>query len=295
MTQASESALTLDPASDQTGKPDTGEQAPKKPSEQILRHELKEARDAFQRSNSHLLFSSVAAGLELGFSVLLMGRIQTLVAGQVPLAVEEILVANMYAFGFILVVIGRSELFTEQTSLAVLPVLNRQASIGQLARLWSVVYIGNMLGAACMAGIIAFIGPAMGIIAPRELGAIAKGIVNHPPGVIICSGIMAGWLMGLLSWLVAAGRDTISQIVIVWMITTAIGISHLHHVVAGTVEVLAGMFATGEISLAQLGIFLLCCTIGNATGGPFFVAVLKFAIAHNGNEPERRFYSRDYL
>ena len=90
------------------------------------------------------------------------------------------------------------------------------------------------------------------------------------------SGILAGWLMGLLSWLVAAGRDTISQIVIVWLITTAIGLERLHHAVLGTAEVLGGVFAS-DVTLADFAHFLLWATLGNAIGGPIFVALLKTA------------------
>ena len=81
--------------------------------------------------------------------------------------------------------------------------------------------------------------------------------------------------MGLLSWLVAAGRDTISQIVIVWMVTTTIGIGHLHHSIVGSVEVLAGLFTSGETTFADFGHFLLWTTLGNAIGGPVFLALLK--------------------
>ena len=63
--------------------------------------------------------------------------------------------------------------------------------------------------------------------------------------------------MGLLSWLVAAGRDTISQIVLVWVITTSIGFANVHHVVLGTVEVLAGVFAHQGVGAADFGRFLV--------------------------------------
>jgi formate/nitrite transporter FocA (FNT family) len=103
--------------------------------------------------------------------------------------------------------------------------------------------------------------------------------------VILLSGIMAGWLMGLLSWLVAAGRDTISQIVLVWMITTAIGLAHFHHAIAGSVEVLAGVFA-GEATLGDYGHFLLWTTLGNLIGGPIFVAMIKYGHARPQSEAE---------
>jgi formate/nitrite transporter FocA (FNT family) len=88
--------------------------------------------------------------------------------------------------------------------------------------------------------------------------------------------VLAGWLMGLLSWLVAASRDTISQIFIIALVTTAIGITHLHHAVVGSAEVLAGVFSGQGATLAGFGKFLLWSTLGNILGGVLFVALIKF-------------------
>lgn len=248
---------------------------PKKPSQQIMRHELQEATAALGRPASRLFFSGLSAGLEIGFSLFLMATVRTLVQRELPHVVTELMIANMYSFGFLLVILGRSELFTEQTSLAVLPVLNGRASIRELLRTWAIVYIANILGAGLFAAGITYIGPALGIIDPDVFTEIAHRVVDHPSSVILLSGILAGWLMGLLSWLVAAGRDTISQIVIVWLVTATIGIGHLHHSIVGSVEVLAGVFTSHEISWGDFGHFLLWATLGNAIGGPVFLALLK--------------------
>ncbi len=192
------------------------------------------------------------------------------------------LVANMYAVGFIIVVLGRSELFTEQTTLAVLTVLNREASVAALARVWLVVYVANLIGAALFAAFAVLIGPALGVIDRPVFGDIALSATNHPGWVVFLSAVLAGWLMGLLSWLVAASRDTISQIVIVWLIATVIGFAHLNHVVVGSVEVLAGVFAGEKVTFGDYGWFLLWATLGNAVGGPVFVALIKFGHASGG-------------
>ena len=91
--------------------------------------------------------------------------------------------------------------------------------------------------------------------------------------------MLAGWLMGLLSWLVAAGRDTISQIVMVGIITTVIGFAGLHHVILGTVETLAGVFAGQDVGLLDFGRFLLWTTLGNILGGSVFVCAIKYGHA----------------
>jgi formate/nitrite transporter FocA (FNT family) len=266
-------------------QPGTEEQEPKKPSRQILQHEILEGTDALERSLSALFISGLSGGLDIGFSLFLMAVVWTLAEGTFSKAVVTLLVANMYAVGFIFVVLGRSELFTEQTTLAVLPVLNGRAGLPALARLWAVVYAANMIGAALFAVLAVLIGPTLGVIEPRAFGELARGVTDHPGHVIFGSAVLAGWLMGLMSWLVAAGRDTISQLALVWLIATVIGLARLHHVVAGSVEVLAGVFSGQGVTMTDYGHFLLWATLGNALGGSFFVALIKYSYAIRGKQP----------
>lgn len=112
-----------------------------------------------------------------------------------------------------------------------------------LLRLWGLIYIANLLGTSIFARIVTVVGPALGVTQPALFGAIARQVVDHPWWVIVLSAILAGWLMGLLSWLVSAARDTTSQILFGGIITWSIGIAHLHHPVVGSVEVLAAVFA----------------------------------------------------
>jgi formate/nitrite transporter FocA (FNT family) len=87
-------------------------------------------------------------------------------------------------------------------------------------------------------------------------------------------------LMGHLSRMVWATRDTISLMVLVWLVTTVIGYGGLHHVVLGTVEVMAGVASNQGVSLRDYGHFLAWTTLGNALGGSVFVALIKYGHAH---------------
>ena len=251
----------------------------KKPSREILRQELKEAGAAIQGSAPRLFLSGLSAGLDIGFSPLLVGAMRTLVEGQLSRPVTEILAANLYAVGFIFVVLGRSELFTEQTTLAVLPVLDRRASLVSLARLWAIVYVANLVGTAIFAALLVFVGPRAGFLSPKVIGEVSHLLSDHPAHVIFLCALLAGWLMGLLSWLVAAARDTISQIVIVWLVAAAIGFAHLPHVIVGSTQMFAALFA-GLAGTAEVGHVLLWATLGNIVGGGVFVALVKYG--HTG-------------
>src|SRR3954453_5052499 len=155
------------------------EMTPKKAPAQILEHEIEEGTEALERPAGQLFVSALSGGLDVGFSLFLMAVVLTLAPEKSPTLVNQLLVANMYAIGFIFVVLGRSELFTEQTTLAVLPVLNGQASLGALLRLWGVIYAANLLGAAAFAGLATLTGPALGVIDPRAFGGIARRLTGH--------------------------------------------------------------------------------------------------------------------
>jgi formate/nitrite transporter FocA (FNT family) len=258
---------------------DVGELAPKKASRQILHHEIEEGMDALNRPALGLFVSGLSAGLDIGFSLFLMAVALTHKGDALPKPMERLLVANLYSIGFLFVILGRSELFTEQTALAVLPTLGGRSSIVALLRLWIIVWVANVLGAAAFAMLAALIGPSLGVIAPQAFGEIAHRMTDHPAHAVFLSAILAGWLMGLVSWLVAAGRDTIGQIVLVWLVTTSIGFAGLHHVVLGSVEVFAGAFSGQAVGPADIGRFLLWATLGNTVGGVVFVAILKYGLA----------------
>jgi formate-nitrite transporter family protein len=277
--------LQEDPAERRSrNKEDEKGQEPQKSYETILEQEIAAGLTELERPAKALLLSGLSAGLDVSLGLLLMAVVHTLTDGVLSKPVSEILVALTYASGFLFVVLGRSELFTEHTTLAVLPVLDRRASLAQLGRLWGLVYIANQVGAAAFAAFLVFLGPRLGVIEPRVFGEIASGLVEHPGWVILLSGVLAGWLMGLLSWLVAASRDTIGQIFIVLLVTTAIGLCHLHHAVVGTAEVLAGVFSGQGATLADFGKFLLWATLGNMLGGFFFVALIKFGHIRSSSE-----------
>ena len=269
--EADDAEGSSDLLNEEADEADNGSQRSAK---QILRRELQEARDLHGRSPLSLFLSGLSAGLDLGFSLFLICVVRTLGEGHYSEATIALLAANMYAFGFVIVVVGRSELFTEQTSLAVLPVLNGHATLRDLARLWSIVYVANLIGSAGFAGLLCMISGNVELLDREVLAEVARHVVSPASGVVFVSALMAGWLMGLLSWLIAAGRDTISQIVIVWLVTAAIGLGGLHHSILGSTEMFCGLLL-GEVAVTEVLRVLLLATIGNALGGSMFVAVLK--------------------
>lgn len=248
-----------------------------KQAEKILNEQIDDAIVQHQRSNPRLFLSGINAGLEVGFSVFLMATLFSLFQDRLDPASMHLVLAFAYPVGFLFVIIGRSELFTEHTTLAILPVLNRNATVKSLLMLWLLVYLGNLIGGYIFGYIMSVFPGKLGIVDESSFYMIARKLIGHSWLVILGSGILAGWLMGLLSWLTTSAQETISRIIIVFLITIVIGIGGLHHSIVGSIELFSALLTSEEIVLADYLKVQLWSTVGNAIGGVVFVAIIKFS------------------
>ncbi|HEY4320869.1 MAG TPA: formate/nitrite transporter family protein [Gemmatimonadales bacterium] len=250
---------------------------PQKNYHTVLQQQIVQAEEELRRPAPALLLSGLTAGLDIGFGPFAMAVVLTLTRGAISPALQQLLLPNFYAVGFLFVVLGRSALFTEHTASAIQPVLDGRASIVSLLRLWGLVLAANIVGATIMTWFSVRMGLALHIVDADAFRALADRMTAPSSGIIFCSAIGAGWLMGLLSWLTVAARDTTAQFLIVWMTTFIIGLAGLHHSIAGTVEVLGGFFAHTGTTLPDYLHFLILAVLGNAVGGTVFVAALKYS------------------
>jgi formate/nitrite transporter FocA (FNT family) len=252
----------------------------------VLEQQITQAEVELKRPALALLLSGLTAGLDLGFGPFAMAVHSTLTADVFSRPVQELINANLYAVGFIFVVLGRSALFTEHTTSGVLPVLAGRHSVADLARLWGLVLVANLAGCVLAAWFAVYLGPALQVVEPHVFGELARPMIDKSVGVTFASAVGAGWLMGLVSWMVIVGRDTTSQILFVWMTTFFIALFKMHHSVAGSIEVLMGWFAGQGVTGADYLRFVLLAVAGNAVGGALFVAALKFGSVHTSSQDE---------
>lgn len=231
-----------------------------------------EGESELDRSTMALLLSGSAAGLSMGFSFLT----QALLHARLPDAPWRELVEGFgYTIGFLIVILGRQQLFTENTLTPILPLLhNREPRIlGNVLRLWSAVFTANMLGALVFAFVMAksglFDGPDMG-----SLVDISRKVIVDPFMTMLARAVFAGWLIALTVWLLP-GSGSASPIIIV-IITYLITLGGFAHIIAGAVEVFF-LIAMGERGWGEAVIgFFLPVLIGNILGGVTLVALLNY-------------------
>jgi formate/nitrite transporter FocA (FNT family) len=239
----------------------------------ILENAINEGLEQLYRPFLSLVLSSLAAGLILGFSVMAVGVIASLSPEGNPLTLR-LLTALVYPFGFVLCIMSGTQLFTEHTATAVYPVLEGKADLKRLLRLWLGVIMGNLLGAAFIAALLASTDQV--IQAEKGYIAIAQHLVSSRHASVLFSAVLAGWLMALGAWLILATPPNISQIACIYIVTFLIGIGGLHHSIAGSVEIFTALFLSNLFSYTQTARFIGLAIIGNLIGGSIFVALLNY-------------------
>ena len=241
----------------------------------ILVEQVMDAKETFERSLGSLFTSAFTAGLEIGISFFMILSAFALLSGVLPSQYAIVLASLLYPIGFIIVVIGQSLLFTEQTSLLSLPVLNKIEPLHKLLRLWGIVIAGNIVGGCLFAALMIGLGLNMQLFSVSDIDTYAEHILGFRWWVIFGSAILAGWMMGVTAWLVTSARDTLSRIVLVTLITGSIGFLGLHHSIVGNIEIFSALLYGNTVSLGRYLLFLVVILVGNTVGGVVFVAVLK--------------------
>ena len=241
----------------------------------ILVEQVIDAKETFNRSLGSLFTSAFTAGMEIGISLFVILSAFAMLNDVLPTPYAITLASLLYPIGFIIVVIGQSLLFTEQTSLLSLPVLNKIEPVHKLLRLWGIVIAGNIVGGCVFTALMIGLGLNMHLFTVANIDAYAEHVLDFEWWVIFGSAVLAGWMMGVAAWLVTSARDTISRIVLVTLITGSIGFLGLHHSIVGNIEVFSALMYGNTVSLWQYLWFLVVVLVGNTVGGVVFVAILK--------------------
>ena len=227
------------------------------------------------RPSASLFWSALASGLVIAFSFLGAAFLSSLSESEPH---KKALAAAAYPLGFIFVVIGRSELFTENTLQPVLPLLHERTAkrARDLARLWAILLVGNMIGALVFAWLLArtaMVPPAL----HDSLRAVAETGTRGSFGSNFYQGIYAGWLIALMAWLLGSTTGRGVQIALIWLCTAAISAFEFRHSIAGAVEAFYRAFAGTAGWGDMLGSFVVPAVLGNAVGGVVLVALLNYA------------------
>jgi formate/nitrite transporter FocA (FNT family) len=240
----------------------------------------REGEEELHRPPAALGWSALAAGLSMGFSFIAQG----LLMAHLPDQPWRPLIASVgYCVGFLIVILGRQQLFTENTLTVVLPLLLRKdlSTLLRMLRLWGVVLAGNLLGTFLFALCIGKIG-LFDAHTQQCLTQIGLGHLGASFGIVLVRAIFAGWLIALMVWLLPGAENARVSIIII--VTYLVGISKFNHIIAGSTTMLF-LVVTKSISWETYIVqFFLPTLLGNAIGGLSLVAALGHAQVVGGKE-----------
>lgn len=220
-----------------------------------------------------LWVSGLAAGLSMGFSFLAEATLKQ----ALPEVAWSPLISKLgYCVGFLIVILGRQQLFTENTLTPILALFSKPSwkQLLILLRLWLVVLLANLCGATLFAGFLART-PAFSSESQAIFAELAAHAMEIGPLPVFLRGILGGCLIALIVWLIPSAES--AKITVIVILTYLVGVSELSHVVAGSCEVLYGVWAGFTPLPLALGDYILPALAGNVLGGVTLVSILHHA------------------
>jgi formate/nitrite transporter FocA (FNT family) len=216
-----------------------------------------------------LLASGLAAGFAITVTFLLYASLYASTDG------DPVTSALLYPLGFVFIILGDYQLYTENTLPPVALTLERLASVPSLFRIWGLVLVANLAGGALGALALA----STGVLSPDAALAaegFARKAIETPWWTLFSKAVFAGLIVAGVVWVDYSLRDSISRLVLVYVSFLAIPFANLYHVVVSATEMLYLVFL-GELSLlVGTTQFVLPVLLGNSIGGVVLVTVVNY-------------------
>ncbi len=229
--------------------------------------------DEMARPTTSLWWSGVAAGLSISFSLLA----QAILEEHLPEADWQPLVSKLgYCVGFLMVVLGNQQLFTESTITAVLPVLKNLTpkTVWRMARLWLIVLAANFCG-TLFAAIFCTFTPALPAELLQGMQEISRDLLALSWTEMLFHGVTSGFLIAAMVWMIPSAES--AKFAVITLMTYLIAIGGFTHIVAGSME--ANMLVlAGDLEWWRMLIqFFVPVLIGNIIGGTALFAAISYA------------------
>jgi formate/nitrite transporter FocA (FNT family) len=239
-------------------------------------HEVirQQGEEELSRPPASLFWSGLAGGVTIMTSVIA----EAALLHKLPpgLAGREMIADLGYSLGFLMVILGRMQLFTEQTIVTVLPNMARPSwgRFGLTVRLWLIVFLANLIGTCVAAGMNVYLHLVDQALLESML-EVSRSLLRKTPLEMMLQGIPAGFLIASVAW-IRAGASS-GEFWVILALTYTIALGDFTHVVAGSAEAFLLLF-NGQVGIGQvLGGMILPSLAGNIIGGTGLFALLAHA------------------
>ncbi|MFC6826591.1 formate/nitrite transporter family protein [Halopelagius fulvigenes] len=252
--------------------------------DEIFQRVVATADEEVGAPTERLYLSGLAAGFAITLTFFFYASMTAAAEG---IDAAGLLAPLLYPVGFVYIIIGRYQLYTENTLTPVTLALTRVTSVPSVLRVWVIVLAGNLTGGAVGAFVLANTGVFSSAAATAAVEIGTKG-VETPWWDLVFKGMFAGWLVAGMVWLEHAVRDSISRVVLVYLVIFTIPATGLNHIVVSFTDAVYVVFS-GELGLlTALVQFPLPVLVGNTLGGVVLVTLLNYGQTEHQFPDENR-------
>lgn len=239
---------------------------------QIYERAEAEGRRRLSMSLLEQTTTAFIAGVTIVFGIVALGVIESLVEPELGGGVAQVLGALGFAIGVVFLIVGRTELFTENFFDPVATAIQERGTSvwGSLLRLWVVTLVFNFVGGAVLVGILTVEG-ALPTGAPHALISVAEDIAAKSWTATLARAVMAGALLTLLSYLLSAVNTVTARILVAYLVGFVLALGPFDHVVVSGLHLLFGVWLNGPVGYGDVLANVGLATVGNLVGGLFLM------------------------
>ena len=275
--RADEDADTADENADQP------EEAPE-PHEMFARTR-DEGERRLSRTRLELCTTSLVAGFDIVFGVIAIATVTALMTPRLGPSAAHMVGSLFFGIAFIFIVVGRSELFTENFFVPVTALRRGKLTFLKLLELWSISPVLNILGGTLLIVIVT----TKGVLpegTPTALNELANHIDDLHLWSAFCSAIIGGALITAMTWMIEGVGTVGGRIIIAWIAGTLLALASLNHVIVVTLELIFGMRLGTTISFEDTAMNFVIAAAGNMIGGLLFVTLTRTSQAIGAGETD---------
>jgi formate-nitrite transporter family protein len=244
--------------------------------DEIWHEATEEGERRMARSPGALVATGVVGGVDIMLGVMALTVVSGALAVSLPEQIAHVGGSLVFGIGLVLLVVGRSELFTENFLVPIAGLIRGKGSLGALAMLWLATAAGNLAAILAMAWILT----RAGLVPPEALeaaGALSDTFAERALLGAFLSAVLAGTTMTLLTWLAHAVERDIARVVIALLIGFLLAAPSLNHAIVSVGEMAFGILSGEQEKATWTDLLqnLPVAVAGNLVGGLGFVTLAR--------------------
>ncbi len=224
------------------------------------------------------VMTSFIAGVTVMFGIVALGVVESLVEPRLGPELAKLAGALAFAIGLVFLVVGRTELFSENFFDPVAAAIAQQGGRPwlRLARLWVTVLVFNLVGGAVIVALLTIDG-ALPEGAPHALVGAAEEIVHKGWAATLARAVLAGALVTLLSYMLEAVDTVVARVLLAYLVGFFLALGPFDHVVVSALHVLFGVWNSNAVGYTDLFTNIGLATAGNLAGGLLLITLTHTA------------------